>query len=113
MRRVEKPWGYELIFAETDLYVGKILHIKKGERLSLQYHNKKDETFYVSKGVLKLEMGNQKEPLTETHMRVGDSQRIEPGQVHRVTAIETCDLFEVSSTELDDVVRLEDDYERD
>ncbi|HLB58986.1 MAG TPA: cupin domain-containing protein [Bdellovibrionota bacterium] len=114
MRRVEKPWGFELIFAETDKYVGKILHINAGEQLSLQYHKQKDETIYVAQGVLKLEISDQRNPpaIKERIMKVGEHQRITPGMVHRFSALETCELFEVSSPEIHDVIRLEDRYGR-
>ena len=111
--RVDKPWGYELHWAKTDRYVGKILHINAGHALSLQYHNKKDETIYVQSGKMQFEIG----PLggqMETHeMHPGDSVHVTPLTVHRMTAIEDCDLLEVSTPELDDVVRLEDRYGRE
>ncbi|NIN10316.1 MAG: cupin domain-containing protein [Gemmatimonadales bacterium] len=109
--RVEKPWGYELIWAKTDRYVGKILHIEPGHLLSLQYHEKKDETFYVLSGqiILRVKVG---EELTELPMREGDSYHVTPGTVHQMEAVAATDLMEVSTPELDDVVRLEDRYGR-
>jgi mannose-6-phosphate isomerase len=109
--RVEKPWGYEIHWARTDRYVGKILHVKAGHALSLQYHNVKDETIYLHTGVLsyELEIDGQ---LTKREMRPGDSVHVSPKMVHRMTAIEDCDVLEVSTPELDDVVRLEDRYGR-
>jgi mannose-6-phosphate isomerase len=111
VRRVPKPWGHELIFAENDRYAGKILHIEPGQLLSLQYHERKDETFYVLKGEVNLTIekdGN----LTEIRLSEGSAYRIRPGERHRMRAEEPCDLIEVSSPELDDVVRLEDAYGR-
>jgi mannose-6-phosphate isomerase len=109
--RVEKPWGYEIHWAKTDRYVGKILHVNAGHALSLQYHNVKDETIYLHSGVLlyELEIDGQ---LTKREMRPGDSVHVSPRMVHRMTAIEDSDVLEVSTPELDDVVRLEDRYGR-
>lgn len=112
MKRVEKPWGYELIFAQTEVYVGKILHVNRGEMLSLQYHEVKDETIYLSSGLLGLEVGESEARLKHIEMKVGDYLHIPPGMRHRMIAIEECDIFEVSTPELDDVVRLEDKYGR-
>jgi mannose-6-phosphate isomerase-like protein (cupin superfamily) len=111
-RRVEKPWGYELRWAITDRYVGKILHINAGEALSLQYHRVKDETILLSRGVMRIELDNEMGELEASVMRSGESVRITPGTRHRMVAIEECDVFEVSTPELDDVVRLEDRYGR-
>ena len=110
-RRVEKPWGYELIWAETDQYVGKILHVNAGEALSLQYHETKDETIYLYAGKMLFEIERDGE-LTKQEMQPGDSVHVTPGTVHRMIAIEDCDVLEVSTPELDDVVRLEDRYGR-
>ena len=110
--RVEKPWGHELIWARTDRYVGKILHIDPGHVLSLQYHNKKDETILLWKGRLLFEMHENGEPRTY-EVTPGERFHVTPGTVHRMTAIEDCDVIEVSTPELDDVVRLEDRYGRD
>jgi mannose-6-phosphate isomerase len=111
VRRVEKPWGYELHWAHTDRYVGKILHVTAGHALSLQYHNVKDETIYVHSGKLLYEI-EQNGQLTKLEMRPGDSMRVTPKTVHRMTAIEDTDVLEVSTPEIDDVVRLEDRYGR-
>jgi len=110
--RVDKPWGYELHWAKTDRYVGKILHINAGHALSLQYHNKKDETIYLHSGSLlyEIEVDGQ---LTRREMKPGDSIHVAPKTVHRMTAIEDCDVLEASTPELDDVVRLEDRYGRE
>lgn len=109
--RVEKPWGYELRWAKTDRYVGKIIHINKGHALSLQYHKVKDETIYLWSGRMLFEM-DVNGTLTRREMAPGDSVHVTPPTVHRMTAIEDCDVFEVSTPELDDVVRLEDRYGR-
>ncbi|MDZ4676129.1 MAG: cupin [Oligoflexia bacterium] len=112
-KRVEKPWGYELIYAVTERYVGKVLHINKGEALSLQYHNFKDETIHIQKGKIKfLTAANPDAPLTETILSPGQSFHITPKLVHRMVALEDTDILEVSTPELDDVVRLEDRYGR-
>jgi len=113
-KRVDKPWGYELWWARTERYVGKILHVNKGHSLSLQYHNVKDETIMVQSGVLLLETGavNQTSDLRQLTMKPGDVFHITPGTVHRMNALEDCDIAEVSTPELDDVVRLEDRYGR-
>ena len=113
-KRVEKPWGHELWWARTDRYVGKILHVKRGESLSLQYHNVKDETIMLQSGRLLFETrptGEQGE-LRKVEMKPGDVFHITPGTLHRMTALEDCDIVEVSTPELDDVVRLEDRYGR-
>jgi len=110
--RVEKPWGYELRWAITDRYAGKILHINKGEALSLQFHEKKDEYQYVIKGAVDIELGGPEGSLTTRRMKVGDTLHITPGTRHRLTAVEDTDIFEVSTPEVDDVVRLEDRYGR-
>jgi len=110
--RVEKPWGYELRWAITDRYAGKILHIKKGEALSLQFHEKKDEYQYVIKGAVDIELGGPEGSLTTRRMKAGDTLHITPGTRHRLTAVEDTDIFEVSTPEVDDVVRLEDRYGR-
>jgi mannose-6-phosphate isomerase len=105
--RFDKPWGYELRWAITDRYLGKILHVNKGEALSLQYHEKKDETIMLSSGLLDLELDG------ETYrLQPGDFAHITPGTRHRMVAVEDCDIFEVSTPEIDDVVRLEDRYGR-
>ena len=112
IRRVDKPWGYELIFAHTDRYVGKVLHVNAGEALSLQYHNVKDETLYLAEGEVELVV-EEDGRLVSTTLRGGDSYRITPGTRHRMVAGEEgCDIIEVSTPELEDVVRLEDRYGR-
>lgn len=110
-RKIEKPWGYELIWAHTHRYAGKILFIKSGEALSLQYHKKKDETIFVLKGELGLEIKKNGKKRTRK-LYEGDSFHIEPGVIHRMSGITDCFLCEVSTPELDDVVRLEDRYGR-
>ena len=110
--RVEKPWGYELHWAKTDRYVGKILHINAGHALSLQYHNQKDETIFLHTGKHAVRDRHVDGTLTKREMRPGDSVHVTPKTVHRMTAIEDCDVLEVSTPELDDVVRLEDRYGR-
>jgi mannose-6-phosphate isomerase len=109
--RVEKPWGYELIWARTDRYVGKILHVKAGHALSLQYHNKKDETMHVLSGELKLRIGTQ-EKLETRRFVAGESVHIKPGVVHSIEAVVDTDVLEASTPELDDLVRLTDRYGR-
>ena len=112
MTRVDKPWGYELRFVRTDRYAGKVLFITAGSQLSLQYHDKKDEAFFVQSGTLELVLGAGKDQSVVT-MRPGDSRHITPGTVHRFRAVTDTLLFEVSTPELEDVVRLEDDYGRE
>jgi len=111
-QKVEKPWGYELRWAITDRYAGKVLHVKKGEALSLQYHEKKDEYQYVIRGAVDMQIGGPDGLLTTRRMNVGDTLHITPGTRHRLTAVEDTDIFEVSTPEVDDVVRLEDRYGR-
>jgi mannose-6-phosphate isomerase len=113
-RRVEKPWGWELIWAETDAYVGKLLFVRTGEALSLQYHDVKDEAWLVSKGVARLELGSAGEDELDTiEIHEGDALHYPPGTVHRITALEDTLIVEVSTPHLDDVVRLEDRYGRE
>jgi mannose-6-phosphate isomerase len=111
-RRVEKPWGYELIWAEQQRYVGKILHIERGQQLSYQYHRQKEETIHLLSGVLELQVASADGPRQTLRLQPGQSFHIVPGLRHRMTAIETCDVLEASTPELDDVVRLEDRYGR-
>ena len=108
----EKPWGREVWFAHTDKYAGKILEVKKGARLSLQYHEKKTETQYVFEGKVKLTYGENEQNLKETIMNPGDKFDIFPYTIHRIEGLEDSKIFEVSSPELDDVVKLADDYGR-
>ena len=112
MRKVDKPWGYELIWAEAKTYVGKVLHINRGERLSLQYHEVKEETLLLWQGHMHLEHFAVGEEPKLLDMRIGDAFHVTPGLRHRMIAIEDCDVFEVSTPHLDDVVRLEDRYGR-
>jgi mannose-6-phosphate isomerase len=109
--RVEKPWGYELHWAHTDRYVGKVIHVNRGHALSLQYHNRKDETIYLWSGRLRFEIEIDGQ-LVSRDMQPGESVHITPKTVHRMTAIEDSDILEASTPELDDVVRLEDRYGR-
>jgi mannose-6-phosphate isomerase len=111
-RRVDKPWGHELWFAHTDRYAGKLLHVRTGERLSVQFHEAKDETSYLLSGRLLLSKGANPDALTETESAAGAVWRNEPGQVHTIEAVEDSVVIEVSTPELDDVVRLSDDYGR-
>ena len=112
IQRVEKPWGYELIWAKTKDYVGKILHINEGHQLSLQYHRQKEETIIVQSGKMKFLFENEKGEMEEIILLPGESHHIPTGRKHRMIAIEDCDVFEVSTPQLDDVVRLEDGYGR-
>ncbi len=112
MRRVAKPWGHELIFAENERYAGKVLHLEPGHCLSLQYHERKDETLLVLKGEVTLSVEIQGE-MRDIRLRPGDAHRIRPGVRHRLTADGSVDIVEVSSPELDDVVRVEDRYGRE
>jgi mannose-6-phosphate isomerase-like protein (cupin superfamily) len=111
MRRVSKPWGYELIWAETERYVGKILHINAGASLSRQYHVKKDETFLVQTGEMDLEVGSGAD-FRIIRMREREAFHCTPRTIHRMVAVTDVDVIEVSTPELDDVVRLEDAYGR-
>lgn len=112
VRKVPKPWGYEIIWAETEHYIGKVLHVEAGESLSLQYHHEKDETLYVSTGRVRIEFGEGPDSLSELELGPGDAFRVPPGLVHRMRAIETSDVLEVSTAHGDDLVRLEDRYGR-
>lgn len=109
--RVQKPWGYELHWAKTNKYVGKLIHVNAGEALSLQYHNVKDETIFLRSGRMLFEIAENGTRVTR-EMQVGESVHITPGTLHRMTAIDDCEIFEVSTPELDDVVRVEDRYGR-
>jgi mannose-6-phosphate isomerase-like protein (cupin superfamily) len=112
-RRVEKPWGHELIWAVAEEYVGKLLFVEAGHSLSLQFHREKDESWYVQSGRAKLELGKAGEAvLREEVVTAGAAFRYRPGTVHRVTALEDTTILEVSTPHLDDVVRLEDSYGR-
>ena len=112
MKRVDKPWGHEIRFICTDRYAGKLLFIKAGAQLSLQYHEIKDEAFYVQSGTLELVLGKGDEQRVE-RLRPGDTRHIPAGTIHRFRGVTDCELFEVSTPELDDVVRIEDDFGRE
>ena len=113
-RRVEKPWGSELIWAHAEEYAGKVLFVRAGHSLSLQFHREKDESWYVESGKATLELGDAGDAVLNTEI-VGQGAcfRYRPGTVHRVTAIEDTTILEVSTPHLDDVVRLEDRYGRE
>ena len=111
--RTDKPWGHELLWACTDRYAGKILHVKAGHRLSVQYHEHKDESSYVLRGRLKLLKGSSADELEEREVGEGHCWRNRPGEVHTVEAVEDTDVLEVSTPQLDDVVRLSDGYGRE
>ncbi|MFW6201225.1 MAG: cupin domain-containing protein [Gemmatimonadota bacterium] len=111
-RRIEKPWGHELIWASTDRYVGKVLHVEAGHALSLQYHERKDETIHLLSGEMRFWVGESADALEEITLRAGESFRIRPGTVHRMEAVTDVDILEASTPELGDVVRLEDRYGR-
>ncbi len=110
--RVGKPWGYELRWAITDRYLGKLIHVDAGQSLSLQYHVQKDETIFITSGALDLQLEDEHGEIQVHRLTPGMSARVRPGRRHRFVAVETCELVEVSSPEIDDVVRLEDSYGR-
>ena len=113
-RRVDKPWGYELIWAVTDIYVGKVLFVKAGESLSLQYHEQKDESWLIQSGRARIELGALgADSLAEEEIGPGAAFHYTPGTVHRITAVEDTTILEVSTPHLDDVVRLADSYGRE
>lgn len=112
VKTVPKPWGHETIWAHTDRYVGKVLHINAGHALSVQYHNQKDETVHLLSGEL-LYRVQKNGALEDMHLKAGESFRITPGTVHQMEAVTDCDVLEVSTPELDDVVRLSDRYGRE
>jgi mannose-6-phosphate isomerase len=113
-RRVDKPWGWELIWAHSETYVGKVLFVRAGHSLSLQFHNEKDESWYVESGRAELELGAVGNAVLNTEViTAGASFRFRPGTVHRVTALEDTTILEVSTPHLDDVVRLDDRYGRE
>jgi mannose-6-phosphate isomerase len=111
--KVAKPWGYELWWALSDHYAGKILHVERGHRLSLQFHEHKDESAYVLSGRLLLIKGPSEDELTTVELGAGETWRNVPGEVHTIEALEDTDVLEVSTPELDDVVRLRDSYGRE
>ena len=112
-RKVDKPWGHELWFAHTDRYAGKLLHVKAGHRLSLQFHQDKDESSYLLSGRLLLVLGEDVDHLVESEIEPGATWRNEPGTVHTIEALEDSVVVEVSTSEVDDVVRLDDRYGRE
>jgi mannose-6-phosphate isomerase len=112
VRRIPKPWGHELIWAETDRYAGKILVIETGRRLSLQYHDRKLESIYVLSGRLRLFIEQDDGEVRSEELRPGDARHIPVGRIHRFEAIERVELVEVSTPDLDDVIRVEDDFGR-
>ena len=112
-RRVQKPWGHELIWAHTDRYVGKILVIETGKRLSLQRHLVKDESILVSAGLLRLHLEDDEGRVVVEDLGPGDHRHVATGRIHRYEALERCTIIEVSTPELDDVVRLQDDFGRE
>ena len=109
---VKKPWGWENRFAITDRYLGKVIHINTGEMLSLQFHRQKDETIYIVTGLMDLQLEGDDGTIQTHRLTPGMSRRILPGRKHRMVGVEDCEFFEVSSPEIDDVVRLEDKYGR-
>jgi len=114
IRRIEKPWGHELIWALTDVYCGKVLFVRGGHSLSLQFHRVKDESWLIQSGRVKLELGRAGDGmLAEEVVAAGAAFHYEPGTLHRVTALEDTTILEVSTPHLDDVVRLEDAYGRE
>lgn len=113
VRFVEKPWGREEIFAQTDSYVGKVLFIRQGEALSLQYHERKEETLRVLQGEVEVFLGSSTEALEAEVLRAGAVVHLPPGTLHRLVAVTDCQLLEVSTNHLDDVVRLDDRYGRE
>ena len=112
VRTVQKPWGHETIWAHTDRYVGKVLHIKAGHALSVQYHNRKDETIHLLTGEMIYRV-KEGEDLRDVRLMAGESFRNEPGTVHQMEAVTDCDVLEASTPDLDDVVRLSDRYGRE
>jgi mannose-6-phosphate isomerase len=112
VRRVEKPWGYEIVYALTERYCGKVIFIRKGEQLSLQFHREKDEVVYLHEGRIELEIGETGRPPDVEVVTPGRAYRLRPGMVHRLRALEDSVVLEASTPELDDVVRLEDRYGR-
>ncbi len=111
--RIDKPWGYEIWYAWTDQYVGKVIHVKAGARLSLQYHEHKDETSYLLHGRMLLTKGLSVDSLSVTEIAEGHQWRNRPGEIHTIEAIEDSDVLEVSTPHLDDVIRLQDLYGRE
>ena len=113
VRRVEKPWGYEVVFAQTESYCGKVLFVRAGEALSLQYHEQKDETIHLQSGRAEVEIGSAPGSTSVEVVDAGRSFRIMPGTVHRLRALEDSLILEVSTPHPDDVVRVDDRYGRE
>jgi mannose-6-phosphate isomerase len=111
--KVPKPWGHEIIWAKSDRYVGKILHINAGQELSVQYHNRKDETIYLLSGEMSYRVQGDGDQLEDVRLELGESFRNTPGTIHQMVAVTDCDVLEVSTPDLDDVVRLSDKYGRE
>jgi mannose-6-phosphate isomerase len=112
-RVVDKPWGHELIWALTDRYCGKLLVIEAGKKLSLQRHVVKDESIYVLSGRLRLHLEDEHGKVQQVELQPGESRHVPTGRVHRFEAIDRCELIEVSTPELEDVIRIEDDFGRE
>ena len=110
--RTEKPWGYEILWAHTERYVGKILHIEPGHVLSLQYHEHKHESIYVLRGRMIFRYQDAAGALKEREMIAGEAQQVPTGMIHQFEAVERTDVLEASTDHLDDVVRLKDRYGR-
>ncbi|HST06741.1 MAG TPA: cupin domain-containing protein [Gemmatimonadaceae bacterium] len=111
---VPKPWGHETIWAHSERYVGKILHINAGQELSVQYHNRKDETVYLLSGQIVYRVQREgADALDDVQLKLGESFRITPGTIHQMVALTDCDVLEVSTPEVDDIVRLSDKYGRE
>ncbi len=112
-RRVDKPWGHELIWAHTERYVGKLIVIDTGRRLSLQRHEIKDESIIILTGRLRLALEDDAGVVQVHELGPGESMHVPTGRIHRFEAVERCELVEISTPELDDVIRLEDDFGRE
>jgi mannose-6-phosphate isomerase-like protein (cupin superfamily) len=112
-QRVDKPWGHELIWAHTDRYVGKVIVIEAGKRLSLQRHVVKDESIIVISGRLRLTLEDEAGTISVEELGAGDHRHVPTGRIHRFEAVERTELIEISTPELDDVIRLEDDFGRE
>ena len=111
--KIPKPWGHETIWARSDRYVGKILHINAGQELSVQYHDRKDETVHLLSGEIIYRVQRDSDLLEDVQLKLGESFRITPGTIHQMVALTDCDVLEVSTPELDDVVRVSDKYGRE
>lgn len=112
VKTIDKPWGHELLWAETAQYAGKVLHINRGHKLSLQYHARKEETIFVYCGRMVLVLEDDEGCLQEIELCAGQAHHIPVGRRHRMIALDDCDVFEVSTNDLDDIVRIEDAYGR-